>query len=57
MLQLVDEGRLGLDDPILTHLPELVIGGAEDLGGITIRHLLTHTPGIDGDVFDRLRPR
>lgn len=44
VMQLVDEGKVGLDDPILRHLPDLDVGGG-DLSGITVRHLLTHTPG------------
>ena len=47
VLQLVDEGLLDLDAPISDVLPELKI--AEP--GVTARHLLTHTSGIDGDVF------
>jgi CubicO group peptidase (beta-lactamase class C family) len=39
---LAREGRLGLGDPILKHLPE----GPAIWRGITIRHLLTHTSGI-----------
>lgn len=44
VLQLVDEGRLGLDDPIGELLPEIVPGerGAE----VTVRMLLNHTSGI-----------
>ncbi|ABP54496.1 Serine-type D-Ala-D-Ala carboxypeptidase [Salinispora tropica CNB-440] len=44
VLQLVDEGRLGLDDPIGELLPEIVSGerGAE----VTVRMLLNHTSGI-----------
>ena len=42
---------LDLDDPILTHLPDLVIGGAktDDLGPITVRHLLGMTTGLAMD--------
>ncbi|MEU5866617.1 MULTISPECIES: serine hydrolase domain-containing protein [unclassified Nonomuraea] len=39
VLQLVDEGKLKLDDPIDAHLPGLVPGG----GRITVRSLLDHT--------------
>ncbi|XVU28370.1 serine hydrolase [Actinoplanes sp. CA-054009] len=45
--QLVDEGKLELDAPILDVLPELALKDAK----LTMRHLLTHTSGIDGDVF------
>jgi D-alanyl-D-alanine carboxypeptidase len=44
VLQLVGEGRLGLDDPIGRYVPDLV---PADLGaGVTVRMLLNHTSGI-----------
>ncbi|WP_433533444.1 serine hydrolase domain-containing protein [Micromonospora sp. CA-263727] len=44
VLQLVDEDRLGLDDPIGQWLPDIVPG---ELGSqVTIRMLLNHTSGI-----------
>jgi CubicO group peptidase (beta-lactamase class C family) len=46
IVQLADEGRLTLDDPVVKLLPEAPIDPR-----ITVRHLLTHTSGIDGDVF------
>jgi len=49
-LRLWEEGRLGLDDPISSHLaPELVEvleADGYDPDAITIRHLLTHTSGL-----------
>jgi len=41
--QLWERGLLELDDPVARHLPEFA---AEGKGGITLRHLLTHTAGI-----------
>jgi CubicO group peptidase (beta-lactamase class C family) len=41
--QLWERGRLELDDPIANHIPEFAVHGK---GGITLRHLLTHTAGI-----------
>jgi dipeptidyl aminopeptidase/acylaminoacyl peptidase/CubicO group peptidase (beta-lactamase class C family) len=49
--QLVDEGRLELDAPITDVLPELVLSDPGTTAKVTMRHLLTHTSGIDGDVF------
>jgi len=40
---LVDEGRLGLDDPVARYLPEFR-GGAK--ARVTIRHLLRHRAGL-----------
>ncbi|NJP78925.1 beta-lactamase family protein, partial [Streptomyces sp. AA8] len=45
VLQLADEGRLGLDDPIGRHLPGLVPDG-DDGAPVTVRQLLGHTSGI-----------
>jgi CubicO group peptidase (beta-lactamase class C family) len=41
--QLWERGRLELDDPVASHIPEF---GAHGKGTITLRHLLTHTAGI-----------
>jgi len=50
VLRLVEEGRLGLDDPVSEHLPdaqiELLAGDGYSPTEITIRHLLTHTSGL-----------
>ena len=42
ILMLVEEGKLGLDDPIVQYFP----GAPPTWNGITVRHLLTHTSGI-----------
>jgi D-alanyl-D-alanine carboxypeptidase len=54
MLQLVDEGRVRLDDPIDRWLPGVVSGNGNDGTKITIRNLLQHTSGLynyTGDLF------
>lgn len=51
VMQLVDEGKLDLDAPIRDVLPELRVADEEVSAQVTMRHLLTHTSGIDGDVF------
>lgn len=56
-LQLVDEGRLGLDQPIADVWPEFAAGGKATA---TVAHLLTHRAGVpairelltDDDLFD-----
>jgi CubicO group peptidase (beta-lactamase class C family) len=51
IMQLVDEGLLSLDTTVAEALPGVRLGAA-DLGGqVTVAHLLTHTSGIDGDIF------
>lgn len=51
VMQLVDEGLLDLDAPIVDVLPELRLSDLDVTKRVTMRHLLTHTSGIDGDVF------
>ncbi|MGH3447368.1 MAG: serine hydrolase, partial [Nocardioidaceae bacterium] len=51
VMQLVDEGRLDLDAPLVEVIPELCLADSEVTKQVTMRHLLTHTSGIDGDVF------
>ncbi|MCP9977965.1 beta-lactamase family protein [Actinomadura madurae] len=50
-MALVDEGLLALDTPVAEVLPELRLASPEVTKSVTLRHLLTHTSGIDGDVF------
>jgi CubicO group peptidase (beta-lactamase class C family) len=46
IVQLVDEGRLTLDQEVATVLPDAPVPDH-----VTVRQLLTHTSGIDGDIF------
>lgn len=51
VMQLVDEGLVDLDDPVRTHLPQFRTADPEASATITIRHLLTHTGGFEGDIW------
>ena len=51
VMQLVDDGLLDLDTPIAELLPELRLADPQTTKQVTMRHLLTHTSGIDGDLF------
>jgi CubicO group peptidase (beta-lactamase class C family) len=51
ILQLADEGRIDLDAPIAAALPELRFADEHATARVTMRHLLTHTSGIEGDHF------
>jgi CubicO group peptidase (beta-lactamase class C family) len=59
IVQLRDEGRLRLDDPLAVHLPEF--GGASNPFGpiedVTIRRVLTHEAGlpVESPLFDWAR--
>jgi CubicO group peptidase (beta-lactamase class C family) len=47
IMQLRDEGKLQLDDPVMHHLPWFQVQNRfADAPAITIRHLLTHTSGL-----------
>jgi CubicO group peptidase (beta-lactamase class C family) len=51
IMQLIDEGLLSLDTTVAEALPGARLG-VPDIGGrVSVRHLLTHTSGIDGDIF------
>jgi CubicO group peptidase (beta-lactamase class C family) len=52
VMQLVDEGRVDLDAPVWAYLPELQLADGDAAEQITVRQLLTHTSGIDGDFFE-----
>jgi CubicO group peptidase (beta-lactamase class C family) len=51
-MQLVGEGLLDLDAPVRTYLPGLRLGDEAAAAGATMRHLLTHMGGWEGDYFD-----
>src|SRR4051812_2801483 len=52
VMQLVDEGLLDLDAPILPHYPSLRLADGSATARVTMRHLLTHTAGFYGDRFE-----
>ncbi len=53
VMQLVDEGRVGLDDRVNSHLdPPLQLADQGVADTVTIRQLLTHTGGFYGDRED-----
>ena len=60
VMQMVQEGKVGLDEPIETYLPGLIRGEGIDASRITVRQLLQHTSGLpeytdttpgSGDIF------
>lgn len=56
VMQLVEAGRVALDDPVVTHVPWLPVhqrGGTE----VTVRHLLTHTSGYSTEAGVALADR
>ncbi|MFF5110456.1 serine hydrolase domain-containing protein [Streptosporangium sp. NPDC000509] len=53
VLHLVDEGRIGLDDPVRTHLPEFAMADPR-AERITVRELLQQTSGMSDRTFPEL---
>jgi CubicO group peptidase (beta-lactamase class C family) len=51
ILQLVDEGKVDLDATVRTYLPEFRIADEGAASQVTVRQLLTHTSGFEGDIF------
>jgi len=47
VMQLYEQHKLGLDDPVVKYLPEFGVNGKEH---VTIRELLTHYSGLPPDV-------
>jgi uncharacterized protein YbbC (DUF1343 family)/CubicO group peptidase (beta-lactamase class C family) len=47
VMQLVEQGKVRLNDPVTKYLPEFAQNGKED---ITIRQLLTHYSGLEPDL-------
>ncbi|MHC9083462.1 serine hydrolase domain-containing protein [Luteimonas sp. RIT-PG2_3] len=50
-LQLVEEGLLDLDRPVRERVPDFRVADADASTSITLRQLLSHSSGIDGDFF------
>ena len=53
-LRLADAGRLDLDAPVRTYLPDLQLADDGVAERITMRDLLSHGGGFAGDLFDDL---
>ncbi|MDR2379698.1 MAG: beta-lactamase family protein [Bifidobacteriaceae bacterium] len=51
VMQLIEQGKLGLDQRVKDVLPDFELSTPELTNDITVRHLLNHTSGLDGDVF------
>ena len=49
LLQLMEQGKFKLDDPVNKYLTEFKIQGEDPQHPITFRHLLTHSSGLPGD--------
>lgn len=50
-MQLVEEGRLELDRPVRHYLPNFTLRDKGAAESVTVRQLMCHSSGIDGDFF------
>lgn len=51
VMQLVDEGVVELDAPLRTYLPAFALADEDAAARITVRQLLSHRSGFEGDIF------
>lgn len=51
IMRLVEEGRIDLDAPVRTYVPELRLKDEGVAARVTVLQLLNHTAGWDGDFF------
>ena len=51
VMTLVEEGKLDLDEPVVTYVPDLVLADERARDALTLRHLLSHSGGFEGDRF------
>jgi CubicO group peptidase (beta-lactamase class C family) len=52
VMTLVDEGKLALDVPVMTYLPDLWLADTRARDTVTLRQLLSHQSGFFGDYYD-----
>jgi CubicO group peptidase (beta-lactamase class C family) len=51
-MRLAEQGKLDLDAPVRTYLPELRLADEQVAATVTLRHLFNHTGGWVGDYFE-----
>lgn len=51
VMQLADDGLIDLDAPILSYLPDFRLADSAATARVSVRHLLCHAGGFEGDIF------
>ena len=51
VMQLVDEGKVDLDAPVIEYVPDFKVADPSATKAITVGMLLNHTTGIDGEII------
>jgi CubicO group peptidase (beta-lactamase class C family) len=52
LMRLVDQGKVDLDAPVRTYLPELALRDEDVAARVTVLQLLNHTAGWEGDLME-----
>jgi len=52
VMRLVDQGKVSLDEPVRTYLPEFTLRDEDVAAKVTVLALLNHTAGWEGDMMD-----
>jgi CubicO group peptidase (beta-lactamase class C family) len=53
MMRLVDQGKVDLDAPVRTYLPEFALKDDDVAQRVTVLQLFNHTAGWEGDMMDK----
>jgi CubicO group peptidase (beta-lactamase class C family) len=56
VMQLVDDGLVELDGPVIEYLPQWRVSSGAATRAITVKMLLNHTSGIDGELLPDFGP-
>jgi CubicO group peptidase (beta-lactamase class C family) len=51
LMSLVEQGLVELDAPVKRYLPDLIVGEPGVADALSVRHLVTHTSGIDAGIL------
>ena len=51
LMSLVEQGLVDLDAPVKRYLPDLVLGEPGAADALLVRHLVTHSSGLDAAIF------
>jgi CubicO group peptidase (beta-lactamase class C family) len=52
VMRLVEQGKISLDEPVRTYLPEFKLRDEDVAAKVTVLQLLNHTAGWEGDMMD-----
>lgn len=56
MMRLVEQGKVDLDAPVRTYIPEFRLKDEEVARTVTVFHLFNHTAGWEGDLMEDMGP-